>query len=86
MVLQVPRHIQKQREEAAAAAGQQAQQVRPENGLSIQTSGYDSSEVMPEMDEEIWTPSEPTPIAQHFSAKPDMQTVSSPGWQSLNPS
>lgn len=83
-MLQVPRHIQKQREEAAAAAGQQTQQVRPENGLSIQTSGYDSSEVMPEMDEEIWTPSEPTPIAQHFSTKPDMQSVSSPGWQSLN--
>ena len=44
---------------------------------------------MTEMDEEIWSPAEQTPIAQHFPAKLDVhnpQAQSPPGWQTLNTS
>ncbi|KAF2020592.1 hypothetical protein BU24DRAFT_416260 [Aaosphaeria arxii CBS 175.79] len=78
----VPRHIQKQREEAAQI-GQGS--LQDENGLSIQTGGhYDRGELMTEMDEEIWSPTESTPIAQHFpSGKVEAHNVSSPEWQNL---
>jgi hypothetical protein len=57
------------------------------NGLSLQTGAtFDGSDVIPEMDEEIWSPSEPTPIAQHFPGKVDMHNTTSPGWQNLNTS
>lgn len=36
------------------------------------------------MDEEIWSPSEPTPIAPHFpGGKGELHDVSSPGWHGL---
>jgi hypothetical protein len=73
----VPRHIQKQREEAAA--GGQPDQQNEQRRLTIQTGHF---ERINDMDDEIWSPSEPTPIAQHFSAgKP--HHVSSPGWNGL---
>ncbi|PSN68026.1 hypothetical protein BS50DRAFT_522991 [Corynespora cassiicola Philippines] len=77
----VPRHIQKQREEAA----QSGQRSPNENGLSIQTSGqFERGDMISEMDEELWSPAEPTPIAQHFpTGKGDMHSVSSPGWNAL---
>ncbi|KAF2744825.1 xylanolytic transcriptional activator 2 [Sporormia fimetaria CBS 119925] len=89
----VPRHIQKQREEAAAAAGHQQHpqpqsqqpQIGSETGLTIQTN-YTAPDIIPEIDEEIWSPSDHTPIAPHFPAKVDMRNVSSPGWQTLHAS
>ncbi|KAF2738722.1 hypothetical protein EJ04DRAFT_509295 [Polyplosphaeria fusca] len=79
----VPRHIQKQREEAAAN-GQHSPQH--ENGLSVQTRGFDRPDMMVEMDDDIWSPTAPTPIQQQFpDAKGDMH-VSSPGWQNLSAS
>ncbi|KAF1958402.1 hypothetical protein CC80DRAFT_409247 [Byssothecium circinans] len=74
----VPRHIQKQREEAAAQGGHPGQ--LPENGLTIQTGGHFDN--IPEMEEELWSPSEPTPIAQHFpDHKVNVHAHSSPEWQ-----
>ncbi|KAF2450122.1 hypothetical protein P171DRAFT_428209 [Karstenula rhodostoma CBS 690.94] len=67
----VPRHIQKQRDEAAAQHG--LPNAHEENPLSIQTHFENS-----EMDEELWSPSEPTPIAHHFPAKEDIHHVPSP--------
>ncbi|KAF2712924.1 hypothetical protein K504DRAFT_369360 [Pleomassaria siparia CBS 279.74] len=70
----VPRHIQKQREQA----GEQA-----DHGLSIHTGPYERSE-MYEMEEEIWSPNDSTPIAQHFpSTKGEMHNVPSPTWHQL---
>ncbi|KAF2114489.1 transcriptional activator xlnR [Lophiotrema nucula] len=77
----VPRHIQKQREEAA-----QNGQLSPtqENELSIQTGGhFDRPDMIVEMDEELWSPTESTPIQQHFPTKADLHHVSSAGWQTL---
>jgi hypothetical protein len=83
-IAKVPRHIQKQREEAAQA-GQG--QIPSGNGLSLQTGAtFDGSDVIPEIDEEIWSPNESTPIAQHFPGKVDMHNTTSPGWQNLNTS
>ncbi|KAH7135856.1 fungal-specific transcription factor domain-containing protein [Dendryphion nanum] len=77
----VPRHIQKQREEAAHSghAG-----FHHENGLAIQTGHFDRGDAIAEMDEEIWSPTESTPIAQHFPTnKGDLHHVPSPEWQNL---
>jgi hypothetical protein len=77
---QVPRHIQKQREEAAAHGGQV--DAQNEHGLSIQTGRH--FERMPEMDDELWSPDEATPISQHFpTTKGEIHHVSSPGWNAL---
>jgi xylanolytic transcriptional activator XlnR len=52
----------------------------------VQTGGFDRTDMIVEMDEEIWSPSAPTPIHQQFpTQKPDMH-VSSPGWQTLSAS
>ncbi|KAF2637200.1 hypothetical protein P280DRAFT_111662 [Massarina eburnea CBS 473.64] len=82
----VPRHIQKQREEAAAQGGQPGQQL--DHGLTIRTGGQFDN--IPEMEEELWSPSEPTPIAQHFPEhhEVNVHAHSSPEWQvptSYNP-
>ncbi|KAF2875422.1 fungal-specific transcription factor domain-containing protein [Massariosphaeria phaeospora] len=80
----VPRHIQKQREEAAHH-GQRSP------GLTIQTGGhYEGPDVISEIDEDLWSPSEATPIAQHFpTAKDEFHNIPSPGWHphpaSFNP-
>ncbi|KAF2676119.1 hypothetical protein K458DRAFT_352241 [Lentithecium fluviatile CBS 122367] len=76
----VPRHIQKQREEAAAHGGPIDQQTG--NGLTIQTGAH--FERIPEMEDELWSPAESTPTLQHFSGgKSELHHVSSPGWTGL---
>ncbi|KAF2264896.1 hypothetical protein CC78DRAFT_560069 [Lojkania enalia] len=79
----VPRHIQKQREEAAQN-GQQ--NVQSENELAIHTGGhFERPDMMVDMDEEIWSPTAPTPMQHHLpSGKVDFHSVSSPGWQNMN--
>ncbi|KAF2001753.1 xylanolytic transcriptional activator 2 [Amniculicola lignicola CBS 123094] len=81
----VPRHIQKQREEAA-----QMSPLSPshENGLSLQTNGhFDRPGMIPEMEEEIWSPTEPAHVPHHYpTSRVDMHSVSSPGWHNLPPS
>jgi hypothetical protein len=80
----VPRHIQKQREEAAQA-GQGG--FQHEGGLSIQTGvRFDGADVMSEMEDELWSPTEPTPTAQHFPGAKEMHNVQSPSWQNINTS
>ncbi|KAF2476980.1 transcriptional activator xlnR [Lindgomyces ingoldianus] len=80
----VPRHIQKQREEAAHTDPRSPQNG---NGLSIQTSShYEGADVIPEMEDGIWSPAQPTPISQHFpTTKDDMHHVTSPRWQAMPP-
>ncbi|PVH92580.1 hypothetical protein DM02DRAFT_271201 [Periconia macrospinosa] len=79
----VPRHIQKQREEEAAQQGQHPHnhpQSNPHHGLTVHTGGQ--FENMPDMDDDLWSPSEPTPIAQHFpDSKTPRHPVTSPSWQ-----
>lgn len=78
----MPRHIQKQREEAAAAG----HSPQTPNGL-VQGSGYfERSGVMSEMDEEVWSQSEATPVVQHFpTGKGSLHNPSSGDWQALHP-
>ncbi|KAF7678377.1 transcriptional activator xlnr [Alternaria burnsii] len=71
----VPRHIQKQREEAAAAGSPQTP-----NGIS---SYYERPGVMAEMDEDVWSQSEATPVVQHFPA--GKGGLPAGDWQALNP-
>ncbi|EMD90319.1 hypothetical protein COCC4DRAFT_160284 [Bipolaris maydis ATCC 48331] len=73
----VPRHIQKQREEAAAGGGGGSPQTP--NGIN----GYfERPNVMNEMDEDVWSQSEATPVVQHFpSTKTGLPTGD---WQALN--
>lgn len=76
-VIQVPRHIQKQREEAAAAGhSPQTPNGLPGNGYFERPGGLSEME----MEDEVWSQSEATPIVQHFPGKglppPD-------DWQSL---
>jgi hypothetical protein len=73
--LQVPRHIQKQREEAAAGGSPQTP-----NGIS----SYYERPVMAEMDEDVWSQSEATPVVQHFPASKG--GLPAGDWQALNPS
>ncbi|ORY12504.1 fungal-specific transcription factor domain-domain-containing protein [Clohesyomyces aquaticus] len=41
---------------------------------------------MAEMDDEIWSPADPTPISQHFpTAKNEMHHIPSPRWQTMPP-
>ncbi|KAF2183245.1 hypothetical protein K469DRAFT_668898 [Zopfia rhizophila CBS 207.26] len=83
----VPRHIQKQREEAA-----QAEQRSPqgENDIVIRARNhFEGGEVIPEMDDEIWSPTgpAPAPMPHHFpNGKVEMNQLPSPRWQSLNTS
>ncbi|KAH6875721.1 fungal-specific transcription factor domain-containing protein [Alternaria rosae] len=71
----VPRHIQKQREEAAASGSPQTP-----NGIS---SYYERPGVMAEMDEDVWSQSEATPVVQHFPA--GKGGLPAGDWQALNP-
>jgi hypothetical protein len=73
--LQVPRHIQKQREEAAASGSPQTP-----NGIS---SYYERPGVMAEMEEDVWSQSEATPVVQHFPA--GKGGLPAGDWQALNP-
>ncbi|CAO2653199.1 Nn.00g026100.m01.CDS01 [Neocucurbitaria sp. VM-36] len=77
----VPRHIQKQREEAAAAG----HSPHTPNGL-VQSNGYfERAGVITEMEEEVWSQSEPTPVVQHFSAaKGSLHNPPSGEWQALH--
>ncbi|OAL52891.1 hypothetical protein IQ07DRAFT_584897 [Pyrenochaeta sp. DS3sAY3a] len=79
----VPRHIQKQREEAAAAVGHSPQTP---NGL-VQSNGYfERSGVMSEMEEDVWSHSEQTPVVQHFPPnKANLHNPPSGEWQALPP-
>ena len=72
--LQVPRHIQKQREEAAAGGSPQTP-----NGIS----SYYERPVMADMDEDVWSQSEATPVVQHFPA--GKGGLPAGDWQALNP-
>jgi len=81
LFVQVPRHIQKQREEAGGQPGQPSPQH--EHGLSIQTGHYDRNGAYADLEDEIWSPTDSTPIAQHFSNKNDLHHVTSPGWHNI---
>ncbi|KAF1829647.1 hypothetical protein BDW02DRAFT_138663 [Decorospora gaudefroyi] len=70
----VPRHIQKQREEAAAEGSPQTP-----NGMSY----FERPDVMTEMDEDVWSQSEATPVVQHFPA--GKSGLPAGEWQALNP-
>jgi hypothetical protein len=51
--------------------------------LSINTDGYDRN-MYAEMDEEIWSPADSTPIATHFpTSKREIHNIPSPNWQHL---
>ncbi|KAE8851888.1 hypothetical protein HRS9122_02175 [Pyrenophora teres f. teres] len=72
----VPRHIQKQREEAAAGGGS----PQTPNGM---TGYFERPGVMTEMDEDVWSQSEATPVVQHFpQGKGGLPTGD---WQAMNP-
>ncbi|KAF2657088.1 hypothetical protein K491DRAFT_777514 [Lophiostoma macrostomum CBS 122681] len=79
----VPRHIQKQREEAAQAGHGN---LHGENGLTIQTGHFDSGDGMADMDDEIWSPAEATPIAPHFPSREEVHNVTSAGWHNMTTS
>ncbi|KAF1936705.1 xylanolytic transcriptional activator 2 [Clathrospora elynae] len=72
----VPRHIQKQREEAASGGSPQTP-----NGMN---GYYDRPTVMTDMDEDVWSQSEATPVVQHFP-KGSLHNPPSGEWQALNP-
>lgn len=77
----VPRHIQKQREEATAGRSPPTP-----NGL-VSTNGYfERPGVISEMEEDVWSQSEPTPVVPHFPAgKNNLHNPSSGEWQALQP-
>jgi hypothetical protein len=78
-VRKVPRHIQKQREEAAAAGhSPQTPNGMTSNGYFERPGGLSEME----MEDEVWSQSEATPVVQHFPSK----GLPPPGeWQSLHP-
>ncbi|KAF2199101.1 hypothetical protein GQ43DRAFT_450499 [Delitschia confertaspora ATCC 74209] len=78
----VPRHIQKAREEAAQT-GQPRDQK--ENNTTIHTT-FEASEVIPDLDEEIWSPMDGAPMhhQQFPHPKVDMPHTQSPRWQSMS--
>ncbi|KAL6709420.1 hypothetical protein ACN47E_001827 [Coniothyrium glycines] len=77
----VPRHIQKQREEAAAAG----HSPHTPNGLLPGNGYFERSGVMSEMDEEVWSQSEATPVVHHFpTGKGALHNPSSGDWQALH--
>lgn len=82
----VPRHIQKQREEAAQG-GQNSPQDGNNTPLHV-TTHFDGSEIIAELDEDIWSPTGPPPMHhQNFQhAKMDMAHPQSPSWQGMPPS
>lgn len=75
----VPRHIQKQREEAAAAGHS------PQTPNALSNGYFERPAVMSEMDEEVWSQSETTPVVQHFP-KPSLHSNTSGDWTALQPS
>lgn len=81
----VPRHIQKQREEAAHTG-----QTSPQDGNHTPMHNsvhFEGADAIPELDDEIWSPTGPPPMHhQNFPhTKMDMPHPQSPSWQGLNP-
>ena len=57
------------------------------NGLPQANGYFERPGVMSEMEDEVWSQSEPTPVVQHFPAeKSNLHNPSSGEWQGLQPS
>ncbi|KAH7392109.1 xylanolytic transcriptional activator 2 [Phaeosphaeria sp. MPI-PUGE-AT-0046c] len=75
----VPRHIQKQREEAAATGhSPQTPGMPPSNGYYERPGG------LSEMDEEVWSQSEATPVVQQFPPSKPLHSAPPPEWQAMH--
>ncbi|KAF9691019.1 hypothetical protein EKO04_011104 [Ascochyta lentis] len=80
----VPRHIQKQREAEAAAS----RSPQTPNELQVASNGlFERPGVVTEIEDEGWSQSEPTPVAQHFvsTGKNNLHNPAPGEWQSFNP-
>ncbi|KAH8722480.1 fungal-specific transcription factor domain-containing protein [Phaeosphaeriaceae sp. PMI808] len=75
----VPRHIQKQREEAAAAGHS------PQTPGLAQSNGYfERPGGLSEIDEEVWSQPETTPVVQHFPSAKTLHSAPPAEWQTMH--
>ncbi|KAH3909209.1 hypothetical protein HBH56_161590 [Parastagonospora nodorum] len=75
----VPRHIQKQREEAAAAGHS------PQTPGLAQGNGYFERPSLSEMDEEVWSQSEATPVVPQFPSSKALHSAPQAEWRAMHP-
>tara|TARA_R110002003_G_scaffold722_7_gene21358 strand:+ start:3981 stop:4364 length:384 start_codon:yes stop_codon:yes gene_type:complete len=76
----VPRHIQKQREEAAAAG----HSPQTPNGLAQSNGYFERPGGLSEMEEEVWSQSEATPVVQNFPSSKGIHNAPPGEWQGLH--
>ncbi|KAH7070540.1 xylanolytic transcriptional activator 2 [Paraphoma chrysanthemicola] len=76
----VPRHIQKQREEAAAAG----HSPQTPSGMAQSGGYFERPGGLSEMEEEVWSQSEATPVVQHFPSSKGIHNAPPGEWQGMH--
>ncbi|KAH7082240.1 xylanolytic transcriptional activator 2 [Paraphoma chrysanthemicola] len=76
----VPRHIQKQREEAAAAG----HSPQTPSGMAQSGGYFERPGGLSEMEEEVWSQSEATPVVQHFPSSKGIHSAPPGEWQGMH--
>ncbi|KAL5116891.1 hypothetical protein ACEQ8H_005243 [Pleosporales sp. CAS-2024a] len=82
----VPRHIQKQREEAAAAHhSPQTPALAQANAYFERPGALAVAVAVADMDEEVWSPTDATPVVPQFPSTKPLHNAPPPEWQAIHP-